>query len=91
MTEAFIATVQGRVQGVCFRYEARTKAAQLGLLGWVRNCADGTVEVLCEGQPEQIKRFKAWLRKGPPGAYVTDLRVNPVKPTGKYSSFSIAF
>ncbi len=64
------ATVTGRVQGVGFRWFARDRAMALGLSGWVRNRADGSLEVLAEGPAEALEAFEAALRLGPPGATV---------------------
>ena len=64
------ATVTGRVQGVGFRWFARDRAAALGLSGWVRNRADGSLEVLAEGPVEALDAFEEALRLGPPGAAV---------------------
>ena len=64
------ATVTGRVQGVGFRWFARDRATALGLSGWVRNRADGSLEVLAEGPTEALEAFEAALRLGPPRAVV---------------------
>lgn len=57
--------VSGRVQGVCFRAVTQLKARALGLVGWVRNLADGRVEAIFEGQKSKIKEMLKWLRRGP--------------------------
>jgi acylphosphatase len=59
------AVVSGRVQGVGFRASAQQGAQRLGLAGWVRNLADGRVELEAEGPPEILDQLLAWLRKGP--------------------------
>jgi acylphosphatase len=59
------AVVSGRVQGVGFRASAQQVAQRLGLAGWVRNLADGRVELEAEGPPEILDQLLAWLRKGP--------------------------
>jgi acylphosphatase len=65
----------GRVQGVAFRANTQYQARRLGLTGWVRNCADGTVELLAEGEPSMVQQLVTWCQAGPPGAYVTHLEV----------------
>ncbi len=65
--------VRGRVQGVGFRWFARESARRLGLAGWVRNCADGSVEAAASGPDEAIAQFLALLRRGPDGARVDDV------------------
>lgn len=88
--EAFHAVIEGRVQGVGFRYSTQRKASELGLTGWVRNRFDGTVEVLAEGPPEKLASFLTWLRSGPSFACVTKVDHRPVHPKGTYRGFSIA-
>ena len=65
--------VKGLVQGVGFRWFVRERARRLGLSGWVRNLADGTVEVAASGEEQQIELLRAELRRGPRGAVVDDL------------------
>jgi acylphosphatase len=62
--------VQGRVQGVGFRAGTRRKALQLGLLGSARNLADGSVEVIVQGEMLAIESLALWLERGPPHARV---------------------
>ncbi|MBI5362751.1 MAG: acylphosphatase [Planctomycetes bacterium] len=75
--------VSGRVQGVGFRHATRGAALRCRLAGWVRNRADGRVEVWAEGAEEDVEAFVAWLRRGPPTASVTELAVEPVEPGGR--------
>jgi len=88
---AFRARVTGRVQGVGFRYSAVREALRLGLRGWVRNAGDGSVEVEAEGASPALEDFLAWLRRGPPGAYVVDVEVHPVPPNSTRGEFDVAF
>ncbi len=67
--------VEGFVQGVGYRDFARRAALRLGVSGWVRNRADGTVEALIEGQPVAVEAMLAEMRRGPRGAEVTSLRL----------------
>jgi acylphosphatase len=62
--------VRGRVQGVGFRYFAQRAAAELGLAGYVRNLADGRVEVYAAGPEEKLAQFAARLHRGPQWAEV---------------------
>ena len=57
--------ISGRVQGVFFRAEAAQRARSLGLAGWVRNNADGTVEAVFEGERERVGSMVEWARRGP--------------------------
>jgi len=62
------AIVRGIVQMVGFRAFVEGRAARLGLVGYVRNTPDGSVEVVAEGPPERLHVLLADLRRGPPGA-----------------------
>ncbi|WP_114952733.1 acylphosphatase [Sphingosinicella terrae] len=62
--------IHGRVQGVFYRAWTVETARGLGLAGWVRNRADGTVELVARGEAEAIERLIALCREGPPAARV---------------------
>ncbi len=64
------AIVHGRVQGVWFRDHTLKEARRLGLVGWVRNLIDGTVEVVAQGEPQQVDALLSWLHEGSPLAEV---------------------
>lgn len=68
--------VCGRVQGVWFRGSTQQRARELGLAGWVRNCADGSVEAVFEGLPEAVADAIAFCREGPPAARVARVDVD---------------
>jgi acylphosphatase len=72
--------VQGRVQGVGFRYALRDEAERFGITGWVRNRSDGSVQALLQGEQAGIEQLIAWARRGPRGARVTALEVEPLAP-----------
>jgi acylphosphatase len=72
--------VSGVVQGVGFRWFVRERARRLGLSGWVRNRADGTVEVVAAGDPSQLHLFRRELLRGPDGAQVEALNDLPAAP-----------
>ena len=79
--------VSGRVQGVFFRASTARRASELGVRGYARNCADGTVEVLAVGPEDAVAALCAWLHQGPPAARVAAVSVAPVAlpeplPTG---------
>jgi acylphosphatase len=65
--------VTGRVQGVAFRAWTKDAADELGVRGWVRNCADGSVEALLEGDEDCLEALIAKMRQGPHLARVDDL------------------
>ncbi|NOX25036.1 MAG: acylphosphatase [Deltaproteobacteria bacterium] len=62
--------INGRVQGVFFRASTRDEARRLGLVGWVRNRADGAVETEAQGDEADLQRLLNWLRRGSPLAEV---------------------
>ena len=68
-------TIHGRVQRVGFRWALRAQATALGLCGWVRNRADGSVEALLCGTPEAVDALTEWAWLGPSGARVERLLV----------------
>ena len=65
--------VQGRVQGVGFRWFIRTRALEMGVRGWARNRPDGAVEVVALASTLTIEAFEALVRRGPPGALVSSI------------------
>jgi acylphosphatase len=62
--------VQGRVQGVGFRWFVHREASELELRGWVRNTEDGHVEIVAAGEPADLDDLRASLREGPRGSRV---------------------
>ncbi len=68
--------VEGRVQGVGFRWFVHREAAELGLRGWVRNTHAGHVEAVAAGTPEQIEELELALRKGSRGSRVDRVHIH---------------
>lgn len=81
--------VFGLVQGVGFRYYTQRQAIRLDLTGWVRNCADGTVELVVAGGDAEHDELKRWLEEGPGMAQVSRVEVETVADPEIYSGFSI--
>ncbi|WP_271408844.1 acylphosphatase [Pseudomonas sp. Q1-7] len=67
--------VSGKVQGVYYRQATQEQADRLELDGWVRNLADGRVEVLVEGEEAPARELAAWLEQGPADAQVTGVEL----------------
>ena len=82
------AIVRGRVQGVGFRDATVRRARQVGVLGWVRNAEDGTVQVHAEGPEEAVRQALEFLEQGPPGAAVEEVTVEEAKVEG-HEQFAI--
>jgi acylphosphatase len=77
------------VQGVGFRYFTDAAARREGVDGWVRNMADGSVEVVIEGDLESVDRVEAAVRRGPSSARVERFDVEEQAPSGRTTGFSI--
>ena len=92
MTEQFaiLVRVHGRVQGVFFRAFVKEKAKELGLFGYVKNLADGSiVEVLAEGDSAKLEKLIGHLNAGPSGAKVDHLDISWIEPGSGLTDFSI--
>ena len=81
--------VRGRVQGVGFRWFVEREAHLLGVAGWVRNKADGSVEVMAQGTPEQLAGLHGRLREGPRASRVDEVQVSDADPQPGLESFRI--
>jgi acylphosphatase len=81
--------VRGRVQGVYFRASAQREAKRLGLVGWVKNRADSSVEILAEGEEEAIRELYGWAQKGPSAARVDRVETRWRSYTGEFADFRI--
>jgi acylphosphatase len=88
--QAFRIWVSGRVQGVGFRWFVRHAAREVGgMVGRVRNLADGRVEVEVAGDAASLEAFRTRLRQGPPGARVTGLEEQEISPVPAWDGFII--
>jgi acylphosphatase len=81
--------VRGRVQGVYFRASTQREAKRLGLTGWVKNRPDGGVEIVAEGEEDQVKDLLAWAQHGPSTARVEKIDTRWRSYTGEFSEFRI--
>ena len=73
MNKTWHLRISGRVQGVGYRAALHAAAQAGGINGWVRNCRDGTVEAVVQGDPRALENILAWAKRGPPLARVTDV------------------
>ena len=72
----------GRVQGVFFRAWAAEQARALGVVGWIRNAPDGSVEAHLEGDKHAVQQLIDQLHQGPPSAEVAAVEVEIADPEG---------
>lgn len=72
--------ITGRVQGVGFRHWMTTRAQRMGVSGWVRNRADGSVEALMDGPADAVEELLRACRRGPPGAEVRSIEETMGEP-----------
>ena len=83
------AIVEGRVQGVGFRYFVQENALSLGISGWVRNRWDRTVEVVAEGDKQRLDKLLAAIQRGPRASQVSAVKTKWSTSTGEFRDFQI--
>ena len=88
-TARLSARITGRVQGVCFRWETQRTANSLGVSGWVRNCRDGSVELIAEGERHRLEDLLHWLHSGPDMARVDEVSSQWAPYQNEFLSFDI--
>jgi acylphosphatase len=81
--------IGGRVQGVFFRQNTLIQARSLGVKGWVRNLADGSVEAVFEGDEPAVNKVVAYCHYGPKNAEVQKVEVSYENYSGKFDDFKI--
>lgn len=85
------AIVDGRVQGVGFRYFTQYEATKQQLTGWVKNNESGTVELEVQGNEEAIQSFIEKLHEGSPFAKVTNIEIKDITPIPNEKTFRIIY
>lgn len=83
------AEIAGRVQGVAYRAYVQEAATALNLVGWVKNRPDGTVTVLAQGKPEDLKEFVEYLNEGSLHAKVEAVAVEWQNVDKTFTEFSV--
>ncbi|MGD8742905.1 MAG: acylphosphatase [Granulosicoccaceae bacterium] len=91
MSECVRCLVSGRVQGVFFRAGTQEVAEQLGLKGWVRNLADGRVELEACGGADQLQQLQEWLWQGPPHARISGVVCHPSTGADVGNTFRVRY
>jgi acylphosphatase len=90
-TSRLHAIIHGRVQGVNFRAHTLRRATQLGVVGYVRNRGDGTVEVVAEGEEQALRKLLSWLHAGPSLGHVTRVEARWQTPRGGRDHFEVRY
>jgi acylphosphatase len=83
------AIFHGKVQGVWFRANFKKKADELGVVGWVKNLPDGTVEAIVEGERKDLEEILDWCRNDMPMAEVASVDAEWSEPSAKFYRFAI--
>lgn len=81
--------ITGRVQGVWFRQSTKQTASACGVTGWARNCPDGSVEAVLEGEKAQVEQVLTWCKQGPQQAQVDAVQVDWGDASGEFSDFEV--
>ena len=80
--------IYGEVQGVFFRRSAKNKAEEMGVVGWIRNRSDGSVEAVVQGPKDKIDKYILWCKKGPPFAKVEKIEIEWKRNLEDFEDFS---
>jgi acylphosphatase len=83
--------ISGRVQGVGFRYFAVSVAEKYDVMGFVKNVPGGKVEIVCQGEEDELKSFLEEVRKGPAFSVITNAVTREIPEHKKYNSFEIRY
>ncbi len=89
MKKAAKLIVQGTVQGIFFRQFVKEHADKLNLLGFVRNLDSGNVEIIVEGEKEQIEKLFILVKEGPKHSQIRNVEVEERKWSGDFKGFKI--
>ena len=81
--------IYGKVQGVYYRASTRTQAQRLGLVGWVQNQPDASVQAFAQGAENDLHTLIEWCQQGPPAAHVTKVEVVWSKELQHFESFEV--
>ena len=83
--------VTGRVQGVFFRQSTRVMAIKNNVNGWVRNLDDGRVEIVAEGETQNIDDLTNWCKTGPANSRVDEFEFSEEDFTNEFENFQVKY
>ncbi|MGX1901396.1 acylphosphatase [Thermolongibacillus altinsuensis] len=83
--------VDGRVQGVGFRYFTQHEAIKRNLTGWVRNLEDGRVELQVQGDAEKVEQFVQQIKKGSPFSRIEKVDIHSISPVQNEKGYRILY
>lgn len=83
--------VHGSVQGVGFRFYTKRQAQKLGVTGWVKNKADGTVEIAAQSDSATLKKFIAAVKAGSPASRVERVDIKEIQGAKRYKVFQVKY
>ena len=83
--------VIGRVQGVFFRQSTRVMAIKNNVNGWVRNLDDGRVEIVAEGEQQNINNLATWCKTGPANSRVDEFELSEENSTSEFENFEVRY
>jgi acylphosphatase len=81
--------IEGRVQGMNFRYNTQQQATKLGLVGFVRNLSDGRIEIEVQGDEDKVEQMLAWCQQEPHGKYIKSILFRRDEPVERYTEFVV--
>jgi acylphosphatase len=89
MKKAVRLMISGTIQGIFFRMFCKENADKLGLKGYVRNLDDGDVELVLEGNSDEIEKMIEICKQGPPRARIRKIQIQEIKWQGDFKEFKI--
>ncbi|MFH2057871.1 MAG: acylphosphatase [Pseudomonadota bacterium] len=83
--------ITGKVQGVFYRAHTRKAAIEYGVSGYVKNCPDGSVEAVFQGNQDTIDQMIQWCQTGSPSSIVSDVLVEKRSDLTDFHNFEITY
>ena len=81
--------IEGRVQGMNFRYHTQQQATKLGLVGFVRHLSDGRIEIQVQGEEDKVDQMLDWCQAEPHGKHIKSILFRHDEPVERYTDFTV--